>query len=200
MASGRRPLRSRVTGCRRALLFGFLGFAHPNRGSSPRALDLRLRLHLRLSTTSFNSGLALRCHCCPPIQNMAAKPKGSATLSASNSGRIIAATLTSPRKTWRTWAELRAPPMFLIAAHCASLLRRSHVIACLSGVGVTARGRGTIPRFATHKVDLFLRGRAGHPAEAFQAVRLKPQLEGDSTPADELAGASKFPRAGLYTL
>jgi hypothetical protein len=33
-----------------------------------------------------------------------------------------------------------------------------------------------------------------------QTVGLEPELEGDGTPARELAGAGKFARAGLYAL
>src|SRR5262245_47565753 len=71
-----------------------------------------------------------------------------------------------------------------------------------SGVGVAAGGRrrGGSPRLAAQTADFFLRGRTLDPAEAMQTVRLEPELEGDSPPTRELAGAGKFPRAGLHAL
>src|SRR5262245_8171633 len=70
------------------------------------------------------------------------------------------------------------------------------------GVGVAAGGRrrGGRPRLAAQTADFFLRGRTLDPAEAMQTVGLEPELEGDSPPTRELAGASKFPRAGLHAL
>src|SRR5262245_5134991 len=71
-----------------------------------------------------------------------------------------------------------------------------------SGVGVAAgsRRRGGSPRLVAQTADFFLRGRALDPAEAVQTVGLEPELEGDGAPARKLAGAGKFPRAGLHAL
>src|SRR5262245_21699301 len=69
-----------------------------------------------------------------------------------------------------------------------------------SGVGVAAGGRrrGGSPGLVAQTADFFLRGRALDPAEAVQTVGLEPELEGDGAPARKLAGAGKFPRAGLH--